>query len=177
MGCSPPGSSVHGILQVRILEWVAVPSYRESSQLRDQIPISCIPCIGRQVLYYQATREAQHHDGHSSSIAKAGVTSYHKQDDWKQQKSIISWIRSPKSKIKMSAGLVPSGGPEIESVPYLSPSFWWLLQIFGILWLVTGLLQSLLLSSQNLFPYVYPQCLYPVHLLLFLIRTLVTDRI
>ena len=33
--CSPPGSSVHGILQTRILEWVAVPSSRGSSQPRD----------------------------------------------------------------------------------------------------------------------------------------------
>ena len=34
--CSPPGSSVHGILQVRILEWVAMPSSRGSSQSRDR---------------------------------------------------------------------------------------------------------------------------------------------
>ena len=34
--CSPPGSSVHGILQARILEWVAIPSSRGSSQPRDQ---------------------------------------------------------------------------------------------------------------------------------------------
>ena len=35
MDCSPPGSSVHGILQARILEWVAMPFSRESSQPRD----------------------------------------------------------------------------------------------------------------------------------------------
>ena len=34
-GCCPPGSSVHGILQARILEWVAMPSSRGSSQPRD----------------------------------------------------------------------------------------------------------------------------------------------
>ena len=34
MDCSPPGSSVHGIFQARILEWVAMPSSRGSSQLR-----------------------------------------------------------------------------------------------------------------------------------------------
>ena len=34
--CSPPGSSVHGILQETMLEWVAVPSSRESSWLKDQ---------------------------------------------------------------------------------------------------------------------------------------------
>ena len=42
MGCSPPGSSVHGILQARILEWVAIPFSRGSSQLRDQTWVSCI---------------------------------------------------------------------------------------------------------------------------------------
>ena len=43
--CSPPGSSVHGILQARILEWVAMPSSRGSSQTRDQTHISCGSCI------------------------------------------------------------------------------------------------------------------------------------
>ena len=36
LDCSPPGSSVHGILQARILEWVAMPSSRGSSQTKDQ---------------------------------------------------------------------------------------------------------------------------------------------
>ena len=36
MNCSPPVSSVHGILQARILEWVAIPFSRASSQPRDQ---------------------------------------------------------------------------------------------------------------------------------------------
>ena len=35
MNCSPPGSSIHGILQARVLEWVAMSSSRGSSQLRD----------------------------------------------------------------------------------------------------------------------------------------------
>ena len=38
---SPPGSSVHGISQTRILEWVAIYYSRGSSQLRDQTHISC----------------------------------------------------------------------------------------------------------------------------------------
>ena len=45
MDCSPPGSSVHGILQARILEWVAISFSRGSSQLMDQTHISYIPCI------------------------------------------------------------------------------------------------------------------------------------
>ena len=42
MDCSPPGSSVHGILQARILEWVFISISRGSSQPRDQTWVSCI---------------------------------------------------------------------------------------------------------------------------------------
>ena len=43
MDCSPPGSSVHGILQARMLEWVAISFSRAYSQPRDQT--HCKPCI------------------------------------------------------------------------------------------------------------------------------------
>ena len=42
MDCSPPGSSVHGILQAKILEWVVMPSSRGSFQPRDRTFISCL---------------------------------------------------------------------------------------------------------------------------------------
>ena len=42
MDCSPPGSSVHGILQARILEWAAISFSRGSSQPRDQTCVSYI---------------------------------------------------------------------------------------------------------------------------------------
>ena len=42
MDCSPPGSSVHGISQARILEWVTISSSRGSSQPRERIQLSCI---------------------------------------------------------------------------------------------------------------------------------------
>ena len=58
MDCSLPGSSVHGILQARILEWVAISSFRESSQPRDQTHVSGVCCIGRQILYHWASWEA-----------------------------------------------------------------------------------------------------------------------
>ena len=45
MDYSPPGSSVHGILQARILERVAMPSPRGSSRPRDRTRISCGSCI------------------------------------------------------------------------------------------------------------------------------------
>ena len=43
--CSPPGSSVHGILQARILEWVATNSSRGSSRPKNRTWVSCISCI------------------------------------------------------------------------------------------------------------------------------------
>ena len=46
MDCNAPGSSVHGILLAKILEWVAMPSSRWSSWARDQTHISSISCIG-----------------------------------------------------------------------------------------------------------------------------------
>ena len=52
MDCSLPGSSVHGILQARTLEWVAVPS-RGSAQPKDQTRVSYVSCTGRWVLYHQ----------------------------------------------------------------------------------------------------------------------------
>ena len=52
MDRSPPGSSVHGVLWARTLEWVAIPFSREFSQPRDQAHVSYGFCIGRQVLYH-----------------------------------------------------------------------------------------------------------------------------
>ena len=54
MNCSPPGSSVHGILQARILEWLAIPFSRGYSWPRDQTWVFCI--AGRFCTIW-ATRE------------------------------------------------------------------------------------------------------------------------
>ena len=62
---SPPGSSVHGILQPRILEWVAMPSSRGSSRHRDPTCISCVSCIGRWSLHRSAAGEVHEHSTHS----------------------------------------------------------------------------------------------------------------
>ena len=55
MDYSLPASSVYGILQARILEWVAIPFSRGSSQPRDRTQISCIAGRFFTIL---ATREA-----------------------------------------------------------------------------------------------------------------------
>ena len=51
MDYSPPGSTVHGIFQTRILKWAAIPFSRGSSWPRDRTHVSCISCLGRQILY------------------------------------------------------------------------------------------------------------------------------
>ena len=54
MDCSAPDFSVHGILQARILEWVATPFSRGSSPFRNRTHISYVSCTGRQGLYLLA---------------------------------------------------------------------------------------------------------------------------
>ena len=58
MHCSPPGSFVHGILQARILEWVAISSCRESFQHRDWTWVSYVSYIGSKLFTTNATWEA-----------------------------------------------------------------------------------------------------------------------
>ena len=75
MDCSLPGPSVHGFLQARILEWVAISFSRGSLQPRDQ---TCVFCIGRQILYPWTTTEVLRYrdtaanmkgkDGHSPLV-------------------------------------------------------------------------------------------------------------
>ena len=59
MDHSLPGSSVHGILQARILEWVAIPFSRGSSQPRDQTLVSCI--AGRFFTVWDTRKEWRWH--------------------------------------------------------------------------------------------------------------------
>ena len=56
MDCSPPGSPVLGILQARIMEWVAIPFSRGPSQPRDWTQVSC---IADRFFTIWATRETQ----------------------------------------------------------------------------------------------------------------------
>ena len=57
MDCSPPGSSIHGTFQARILEWAAIPFSRGSSQTRDQ-NLGFSQC--RQILYHLSHRGSPH---------------------------------------------------------------------------------------------------------------------
>ena len=50
--CDPMDWSPPGILQARMLEWIAMPSSRGSSQPKDPTLLSSVFCIGRQILYH-----------------------------------------------------------------------------------------------------------------------------
>ena len=55
MDCRQPGFSIHGILQARMLEWVAMPFSRGSSQSRDQTQVSCIGGLVLHQLSYKGS--------------------------------------------------------------------------------------------------------------------------
>ena len=92
MECSPPGSSVHGILQARTLERVAMPSSKGPFRPRDRTRVSCIAggfftaepprkpsrlrwtCIRWRVLVGKAGRRHRHtEEGHVQTEAEIGV--------------------------------------------------------------------------------------------------------
>ena len=75
MNCNPPGSSVHGISQARILEWFAISFSRGASRSRDWTLISC---VGRKILYCWAIGEAPRRGGGGGNTFLDG-------------KSFISW--------------------------------------------------------------------------------------
>ena len=80
--CSPPGSSIHGILQARILEWTAIPFSRGSSWLRDQTRVSCF--AGRFFTIWTTMGRGRCHfeDTESRNRPKLGV--------WERQDSYFS---------------------------------------------------------------------------------------
>ena len=75
MDCSLTDSSVHGILQARILEWVAISYSRGSCWPRDRTLDSCISCTDRRILYHCPTWETHTYTFSSvSSVAQSCPT-------------------------------------------------------------------------------------------------------
>ena len=68
MDCSPPGSSIHGIFQARMLEWVAISFSRGSSWPRDQTRVSWI--AGRH-LSSESPRKREHNWAHTQLFFRA----------------------------------------------------------------------------------------------------------
>ena len=98
---SSPGSSVHGMFQARILEWVSISSSRGSSRPRDRTHISC---IGRWVLYEWATRGAL-----------TGICSAKKQNKRPQKESLMLNSTSPNQDFIMVSALPEMGSLTSQS--------------------------------------------------------------
>ena len=108
MDCSLPGSSVHGILQARILEWVAIPFSRGSSRPRDWTQVSCT--VGRFFTIW-ATRKS------NINI----LTTYYI--------SSVQFSRSVISNSLQTHGLqhtrLPCPSPNLGACSNPYPSSWW----------------------------------------------------
>ena len=79
MDCSPPGSSVCEILQTRILERIATPSSRWSSQPKDRTWVSYVFCIGRRVPYQWCHLKSPLMDYWKLSVDQASLSSVGKE--------------------------------------------------------------------------------------------------
>ena len=88
---NPLGSSVHGILQARIQEWTAISYSRGSSRPKDQTHISCISCIGRQVLYHWHHLGSCYKNDQFSSISASTSVLPMNTQDWSPL-GWTSWI-------------------------------------------------------------------------------------
>ena len=86
--CTLPGSSVHGILQARILEWVAISFYRESFWPRDQTQVSCIAV---RLFSNWAMREAHPRQEHWSGLPFSSPM--HESEKWKWEVNVKSLSR------------------------------------------------------------------------------------
>ena len=73
LGCCPPDSSVHGILQARVLEWVTLPFSRGCSQARDQIQVSC---MAGDFFTIWATREPTDHNNSAYHIRNLPASTF-----------------------------------------------------------------------------------------------------
>ena len=94
-----------GILQARILEWVAMPSSRGSSQPRDRIFISSVSYIGRRVLYHYS------HLG-SPLVAHTNLKLYSEENSWKGG-SMLTKLTQYESMIGTGGGLVAQSCPAL----------------------------------------------------------------
>ena len=99
MNCNLLGSSVHGVFQARIWEWVAMPSSRGSSQPRDQTCNSCGSCIAGWFFKAEPLGEPQARDQglnihtvHGAFIAKAKCLNLAKAMENSEYYSMESYI-------------------------------------------------------------------------------------
>ena len=101
--CSLPGSSVHGIFQARILEWVAISFSRGSFWPRDWTQVFCI--VGRRLTVW-ATRKAPAHYSISSSTLLSPVPSRKKKESsMRIAENNYSWLAEEPGRLQSTGSL------------------------------------------------------------------------
>ena len=132
MNYSPLGPSVHGFLQERILEQIAISFSRASSWPRDPTHITCISCIGRQVLYRCAIWKARKEREWGENVWGGwGQNRYRIQGEGRNLEYI--WLDLRRQR-------------EVESTRCFD-TIWMLKDVFGRLWKWTGGCQELKVQS------------------------------
>ena len=117
MNCNSPGSSVHGIFQARILEWVAISYSRGSSWPRNWTHISC---TGRQILYHWDTWEASH----ASMEINKYISSYHLKKKKKISTTEADVVRKPVSEDHIFPGLIFIVVQSLSHVQLFAMTLW-----------------------------------------------------
>ena len=117
MDSSPPGFSVHGILQARMLKWVAMSSSRRSIQPRNQTSISCVSCIAGR--FFTAEPPGKHPQRGELIVARSIDISF--TIKWNKPTNYthiqkISWRK------KVTASPMPCTSVQFSSVAQLCPT-------------------------------------------------------
>ena len=142
MDCSPPGSSVHGILHKKNTVWVAMLSSRGSSQPRDQTQVSCISCIagwfftaeppGKPPLYVIDAQKilVERMNTTLTMMWKPFHSSFISHDSFRPQGAIIFHINTSCPSLSTVFLLFPCGGMILPYLPLdnspspLKTQFW-----------------------------------------------------
>ena len=103
--CNLPGSSVHGILQARVLEWTTMPFFRGSSWPRNR---TCISCIAGRFFTDWATREALTPTCFPTSSPWSGFSCKRTSPGWKAHLFYYQFVRSSSFQKKSQAVLYES---------------------------------------------------------------------
>ena len=113
MDYSPPCSSVHGILQARIMEWIAISFFGGSSIPRDQTRVSYISCIGRQILNHQYHQPHAHGCELLSGVSLVEVGHIHR----RIYRTSNSWLRNGGLNWPRTPGFQNLSNPKLRHPP------------------------------------------------------------
>ena len=147
MDCSLPGFSVHGILQATILEWLAIPFSRGSSQTRDWTQVSCI--TGGSITSWTTTEAMDMNmgklwkmvrDREAQRAAAHGVT--------KDQTRLGDWMMTTTS---YWTNLISNS---IAVITFIVGYFMWMFNIFQKLKNVMSILNIINWKYFNIFPFI-----------------------